>query len=77
MLFKLAMVFLLAILFYHISPFFFLTIDLYCLILAVNTQIFILIEELAIPTGIPTKEAKLEIKTHPTTVEAKISKCSV
>ena len=57
--------------------FFFLTIDLYCLILAVNTQIFILIEELAIPTGIPTKEAKLEIKTHPTTVEAKISKCSV
>ena len=34
---------------------------------------FIVAAELAIPTGIPTKDAKAEIETHPVTVEAKIS----
>ena len=33
--------------------------------------------EIAVPTGIPTKEAKAEMETHPVTVEAKISKCSL
>ena len=27
------------------------------------------------PTGIPTKERKAEMETHPVTVETKISKC--
>ena len=40
-------------------------------------QVFIVAAELAIPTGISTKEAKAEMETHPVTVEAKISKCSV
>ena len=47
------------------------------LIAAVITQILIVAAELAIPTGIPTKEAKAEIKIHPVTVKAKISKYSV
>ena len=38
---------------------------------------FIPTEELSIPIGIPNKEAKAQIETHPVTVEAKISKCSV
>ena len=33
--------------------------------------------ELAIPTGLLTKRAREEIETHPVTVEATISKCSV
>ena len=41
-------------------PFFFLIIDLYFLIPAVIGQMFFT-EELVIPTGIPTKEAKPEI----------------
>ena len=52
---------------------FFLIIDLQLLIPAVITQIFIIAAELAIPTGIPIKEAKAEIETHPKTIEAKIS----
>ena len=57
---------------------FFLIIDLYFLIFAVVTEIFIFIAELAIPTGMPTKEGTAEIETHPVVnVEAKISKCSV
>ena len=40
-------------------------------------QIFIATAELAIPTGILTKEAKAELETHPVTVETKISKYSV
>ena len=44
---------------------FFLIINLYFLITAVITQIFNPIAELAIPIGIPTKEAKAEIETHP------------
>ena len=60
-----------------LSSFFFLIIDLYFLIPAVITEIYIVIAELAVPTGIPTKEARAEIETHPVTVEARISKCSV
>ena len=44
---------------------FFLIIDLYFLIPAVITQIFNPIVEPANPIGIPTKEAKAEIETHP------------
>ena len=43
---------------------FFLIIDSYVLIPAVITQIFNPIAELAVPTGIPTKEAKAEIEAH-------------
>ena len=55
----------------------FLIIDLYFQILAVITQIITPIAELVIPTGIPTKEAKAEMETHPVPVETKISKCSI
>ena len=63
---------LLTILFYHASFFFFLIIDLYFLIPAVIAQIFNAVAELVIPIGIPTKEAKAEMETHPVIVEAKI-----
>ena len=56
---------------------FFLIFDLHFLVIAVITDIFIVAVELAIPTGIPTLEAKAEMETHPVTVEANISKCSV
>ena len=56
---------------------FFLIIDLYFLIPAAIAQIFNPIAELVIPIGIPTKEAKVEIKTHPVNVEAKIRKSSI
>ena len=46
--------------------FFFLTIDLYFLIIAVIEQVFNPIAELVIPIGIPIKEVKSEI--HPVTV---------
>ena len=42
--------------------FFYLIIGLYFLIPAVITQIFIVTAELEVPTGIPTKEAKVEMK---------------
>ena len=61
-------------LFYRVS-YSLLNIDLYFLIPAVSTLIFIGAAELAIATGIRTKEAKAEMETHPVTVEAKISKC--
>ena len=57
--------------------FFFLIIDLYFLIAAVITQMVNPIVELVIPIGIPTKEAKEKMKTHPVTVETNKSKCSV
>ena len=57
--------------------FFFLIIDLYFLIPTVIAQIFNPIEELVIPTGIPTKEAKAEVETHPVIVQAKTRKCSI
>ena len=52
---------------------FFLIIDLYFLISAVITQIFNPIVELVIPIGMPTKEAKAEMGTHPVIVEITIS----
>ena len=57
--------------------FFFPINDLYFLIPAVIKEIFIIIAELAIPTGIPTKEARAEIETYPVSIEARISECSV
>ena len=48
--------------------FLFLIIDLYLEIASVFAQIFNPIEELVIPTGIPTKEAKAEIEIHPVIV---------
>ena len=39
------------------------------------TQICIATTELAMPTGIPTKEVKAEVEAHPVTLEANISKC--
>ena len=47
---------------------FFLIIYLYLLIPAVITQIFNPIANLVIPIGIPTKETKSEIGTHPVIV---------
>ena len=49
--------------------FFFLIIDLYFLILF---QVFHPTAELALPSGIPTKEAKAYMETHPATVENKL-----
>ena len=45
--------------------------DLYFLIPAVITQIFIVAAELVIPAGIPTNEANAEIETQPVTAEMK------
>ena len=39
-------------------------IDLYFLTAAVIMEIFIVIEELAMPTGIPIKETRAEMETH-------------
>ena len=50
--------------------FFFLFIDIYFLIPAVIAQIFNPIAEVTIPIGIPTKEVKEEIETHPVTRKA-------
>ena len=36
-------------------------------------QIFNSFEELVIPIGIPTKEAKEDMETHPVTIETKCS----
>ena len=63
---------MLTILFYHVSSFF-LIIDLYFFIPAVIVTTFIPNPELPIPTGIPTKEAKEEMETHPVTIEAKLT----
>ena len=49
----------------------------YFLIPAVVILIFNTTAELTIPTGIPNKEAKAKMETHPVTVEAKISKSSI
>ena len=57
--------------------FLFLLIDSYFLIPPVITQIFNPITELVIPIGIPTKEAKAEMETHPVTLEIKMSNCSI
>ena len=44
---------------------------------AVISEIFVVISELAITSRIPAKEARAEIESHPVTVQARISKCSV
>ena len=41
------------------------------------TQIFNPIAELVIPIGIPTKEEKTEMETHPVIAEGKIRRCSI
>ena len=53
--------------------FFFWIVDLYFLIPAGITQIFYPTTELAVPTGIPTKDVKTELETHPVTVETEVS----
>ena len=57
--------------------FLFLILDIYFLFLAVIAQIFNPTAELVMPTGIPTKEGKVEMETHPVTVETKINQCSI
>ena len=57
--------------------FFFLIIGFYFLIAAVITQFFNPTAELVITIGIPTKEEKAEMETHPVTAEPKIRKCSI
>ena len=57
--------------------FFFLIIDLYFSIPAVITQMFSPTAGLVIPIGIPTKEAKGEMETHPETVDIDINKCLI
>ena len=54
--------------------FFFLLINLQCLIPAAIMEILKPTSELLTPTGIPTKEANAELGTPPVPVEAKISK---
>lgn len=44
---------------------------------AVITKTFVVATELVIPTGIPTKETKVEIKTRPLIVDVKNVKCSL
>ena len=48
--------------------FFFLITGVYFLILAIVMEIFIIIAERAIPTGIPTKEARAKIEAHPANI---------
>ena len=57
--------------------FLFIIIGLYFLILAVFMETFIVITELAEPTGISIEEARAEIETHVGTVEARLSTCAV
>ena len=57
--------------------FLFLIIDFNFLFPAVITKTCNSVTELVISIGIPTKEAKAEVKTHPVTVEIKIRKCSI
>ena len=56
---------------------FFLIIDLCFFIPAVVTQNINSIAELVIHIGIPTKEAKAKMETHPVIVEAKIRTWSI
>ena len=54
------------ILFYYVSSSFLVT-----------AQIFIVVSELAMTKGIPIKDTKAEVETHPVIAEAKTSKYSV
>ena len=56
-----------------LSCFFFFIIDLYFLIPAVVTQIFISIAELVIPTETQANEANAEIEMQPVTVENEVN----
>ena len=56
---------------------FFLIIGAFFLIAAVVTQIFNPIVELKTSIGIPAKEAKAEMETHPVIVEITINKCLI
>ena len=56
---------------------FFLFMGLHFLIPAVITQIFNPVAELVTPIGIPTKEAKAEMETHPVIVEITSGKRSI
>ena len=47
------------------------------LIAAVITQTFNPIAGLVIPIGIPTKEGKAEMETHPVNVDSTTRKCSL
>ena len=60
-----------------LSSFFFCIIDLWFLISADIAQIFILIAQLVIPIGIPSKERKSEIEIHTVIVEIKIRNFSI
>ena len=60
---------MLTIIFYHAS--FFLIIDLDFSILAVMIKMMNPVAKLAMPIGIPTKEAKAKMETHQPTVELK------
>ena len=68
---------MLIILFYHVSFFFFLIIDLYFLILAVSAQIFNPMSAYLIPIEMLSKESKAEIDINPVTAEAKIRVFSI
>ena len=57
--------------------FLFLGIDLNVLILAAIAQIFKPTAGLLFPTGIASKEVKVEIQIHPVIVEAKTTKFSI
>ena len=57
--------------------FLFLIIELHFLIPAAIAQIFNPIGELVVPIGIPTKEAKAEMKIHSVIAESKISQFSI
>ena len=55
----------------------FLFLNYWLLIAAVIAEIFNLITELVIPIGIPSKEAKTEVETHPVILKAEIRMCSI
>ena len=68
---------MLIILFYQASSFLFKSLTYNFLIHAVIAQIFNPTTALAIFTGIPTEEAKVEMETHPVPIEARLSRCSI
>ena len=67
---------LLTILSYHVF-FSFLINWLIFFIPAITGQIFNSFAALVTPIGIPSKEIKAEMETHPVIVETKIRKCSI
>ena len=56
---------------------FFIIIELYFLIAGVIKQNFTPTAELVIPIGIPIKEAKAEMETHPVIVQPKTRECLI